>query len=139
MWIAQHEKLHGEGSWAAAGGPSPDSIGLHRLAEDTVLMTDTCNAARCTRRLLGDAILTTMQEKVGAEAWDAMSVDERNSTYRFYRADCWQHLRNILIKAMATSSSAYLKDELEESLSQFSSFERIEVDAVGVGSRPRVQ
>ena len=33
----QYEKLNGgEGSWAAAGGPDPENIGLHRLCEDTV-------------------------------------------------------------------------------------------------------
>ena len=131
-WIAQHEKLNGEGSWAAVGGPSPDSIGLHRLAEDTVLMTDTCNAARCTRRLLGESIMRTMQEKVGTEAWEAMSIEERNEKYRFYRADCWQHLRNVLIKAMATASSSFLKEKMSENLSEFCSFERIEVDADAV-------
>jgi hypothetical protein len=45
-WKEGYEKANGEGSWARAGGPSPENIGLHRLAEDTVLMTDTCAAAR---------------------------------------------------------------------------------------------
>ena len=52
LWITYHEKRHGAGSWAAAGGPSPENIGLHRLCEDTVLMSDTCNGARCTKRLV---------------------------------------------------------------------------------------
>ena len=95
-------------------------------------MSDTCNAARCTKRLLGDAIMKTMQEKIGAEAWEAMSVEERNSKFRFYRADCWQHLRNIIIEAMSQAGTACLKDTLSESLEQFSSFERIEVDAKAI-------
>ena len=37
QWQAAHEKEHKRGSWAAAGGPSPENIGLHRLAEHTVL------------------------------------------------------------------------------------------------------
>ena len=78
----------GAGSWAAAGGPPLENTGLHRLSEDTVLMSDTCNAARCTKRLDGEAIMRTMQEKVGAAAWEKMSVEERNAKYRYYRADC---------------------------------------------------
>lgn len=134
LWIREHEKetANGAGSWAAAGGPPIENIGLHRLSEDTVLMTDTCNAARCTKRLLGEAIMRTMQEKIGAEAWEAMSVEERNAKFRFYRADCWQHLRNILIEAMSQAGTACLKDTLSESLEQFSSFERIEVDAKAI-------
>lgn len=51
-WKEEYEAQNGgEGSWAAAGGPSPENIGLHRLCEDTVLMTDTCNGARCTKRM----------------------------------------------------------------------------------------
>jgi len=51
LWQEAHEKEHGAGSWAAAGGPSPENIGLHRLCDDTVLMSDTCNGARCTKRM----------------------------------------------------------------------------------------
>ena len=48
-WRRWTERTYpGIGKWEEWGGPSPDSIGLHRLAEDTVLMTDTCNGARCT-------------------------------------------------------------------------------------------
>ena len=128
LWIQAYEKESGAGSWAAAAGPPVENIGLHRLCEDTVLMSDTCNAARCTKRLLGEAIMRTMQEKVGAEAWEKMSVDERNAKYRYYRADCWQHLRNILIAAMSDAANTFLKDQLSESLEQFSSYERIEVE-----------
>lgn len=60
------EKKHGADSWVRAGGPSPENIGLHRLCEDTVLMTDTCNGARCTKRMLADAIMHTIQEKRSA-------------------------------------------------------------------------
>ena len=132
LWIEQHDKVHGTGSLAAAGGPPVDNIGLHRLSEDTVLMTDTCNAARCTRRLLGDAIMRTMQEKIGKEAWEAMTPEQHNAKFRFYKCDCWQHLRNVLIEAMAQAGSTFLKDSLSDSLEQFSSFERIEVDAKAI-------
>ena len=37
LWMQTFEKANGgAGSWAAAGGPSPENIGVHRLCEDTV-------------------------------------------------------------------------------------------------------
>ena len=65
QWMDAYEDENGAGSWAAVGGPSPENIGLYRLAEDTVLMTDTCNGARCTKRMLAEAIMRTIEEKVG--------------------------------------------------------------------------
>ena len=54
-WKAAHESAHGDGSWAAAGAPEPDSIGLHRLSEQALLMSDTCNVARACKRLVKQA------------------------------------------------------------------------------------
>ena len=127
-WMEDHEKQHGLGSWAAAGGPSPENIGLHRLCEDTVLMTDTCNGARCTKRLLAESIVRAISEKVGKEAWEAMSADERNTKYRVFRGDCWQHLRNIIIDAMAAKGNELVKEVLEDDLHEFSSYERVDPD-----------
>ena len=49
-----------------------------------------------------------------------------------YRGDCWQHLRNIVIEAMAKAGDAHVKEKLEDDLADFSSFERIEVDGSSV-------
>jgi hypothetical protein len=57
-WMEDFEMEHGSGSWAAAGGPDPDNIGLHRLSEDTVLMSDTCHGARCTKRMCARRVHT---------------------------------------------------------------------------------
>ena len=95
-------------------------------------MTDTCNAARCTKRMLAAAILKAIEEKIGSEAWEAMSAEERNEKYRIYRADCWQHLRNIMIEAMSQAGDTYMKELLSDSLELFSSIERIEPNASSV-------
>ena len=68
LWIDEYEKLHKAGSWAAAGYPSPENIGLHRLCEDTVLMTDTCNGARCTKRMCAPLPRTRLHSSHGALA-----------------------------------------------------------------------
>ena len=132
LWMDEYEKLNGNGSWAADGGPSPENIGLHRLCEDTVLMSDTCFGARCTKRMLAAAIMQAIQEKVGTAAWEAMSVEERNKKYMVYKGDCWNHLRNIMIAAMARMGNDTLKAEVADDLELFSSYERIEADGMQV-------
>ena len=128
-WKDTYEKANGgAGSWAAAGHPSPENIGLHRLAEDTVLCTDTCNGARCTRRLLAEAVMERVKEEVGAAAWEAMSEEERERKYKTYRGDCWQHLRNIVIDAMAVKGDQVLREAVVRDLDMFDAYERIEPD-----------
>jgi hypothetical protein len=51
--------------------------------------------------------METIKEKVGFAAWEKMSTEQRNAKYRVYRGDCWQHLRNIIIEAMATVSGGF--------------------------------
>ena len=76
--------------------------------------------------------MQAIAEKVGKEAWEAMSVEERNEKYRIHRGDCWQHLRNIIIDAMAVKGNELIKAALEDDLTEFSSYERIEVDGSSV-------
>ena len=80
-WKAQHEKMFGAGSWAAAGAPEPESIGLHRLSKHAVLVSDTCNGARATKRLVAEHAERAGREKLGItpEAWEAMGEAERES------------------------------------------------------------
>lgn len=132
LWKDEYEKSMGAGTWAMAGGADPENIGLHRLCEDTVLMTDTCNGARCTKRMLAEAVMESIKAKVGLEAWEAMSEEERSRKYKVFRGDCWQHLRNILIDAMAQAGDKHVKDAVSDSLAEFSSFERIEVEGSSV-------
>ena len=46
--------------------------------------------------------------------------------YKVYRGDCWQHLRNIIIEAMATAGDAHIKDLMSESHAEFVPCERID-------------
>ena len=127
-WKAEHEGKYGEGSWALAGGPSPESIGLHRLSEQTLLLTDTCNAARAAKRLVCEAAMAAGKEKVGAAAWDAMSEAQRNAKCKVYIGQCHQHLRNIIVNAMQKAATNELTAQLSDSLSEFSSFDRMSAD-----------
>ena len=129
-WKAQHEKLFKPGSWEADGGPDPSQIGLHRLAEETVIMGDTCNGERKAKRLVASAAEAAKRLQIGDEAWEAMSTEERESSCKCYIGDCHDHLRNIIVNAMATAATDMLKDALEDDLAEFSSFDRMSVDGM---------
>ena len=127
-WKAEHEKQFDVGSWAAAGGPNPESIGIHRLSEQTLLMSDTCNAARACKRLIAEAAQAAGKAKIGDVAWEAMPEAQRATRCKVYIGQCHQHLRNIIINAMAIKATDSLKNLLADSLAEFSSFDRMSVD-----------
>ena len=129
-WKERHEKRYGAGSWARAGGPDPDSLGLHRLTEHTTLVSDTCNAARAAKRMLAEMAETAAKEKIGADAWEALTEAERSSQVATYRGDCTGHLRNIVINAMTLKGTEFLTSELRDDLAEFSSFDRVSVDGI---------
>ena len=132
LWKEEHEGKYGEGSWEKAEMPSPDNIGLHRLSENAVIMSDTCNAARATKRLLAEMAEKAGRERIGDEAWEEMSEEEREEKVRCHLGDCHDHMRNIIIKAMAAAATSFLEGKLADSLDTFSSFDRVSVDGMEV-------
>ena len=129
-WKAKHEQMFGAGSWRADGGPDPSQIGLHRLAESTVIMGDTCNGERKAKRLVASAAEAAKRLEIGDDAWDAMSEDERASKCKSYIGDCHDHLRNIIVNAMSIGATELLKERLEDDLAEFSSYDRMSVDGM---------
>ena len=127
-WKAAHENEFGEGSWAQAGGPEPDSIGIHRLSEESLLMSDTCNAARKCKRLVAEAALKAGREKMGEVEWNALTEQQRDAKCKVYIGQCHQHLRNIIINAMQLKATECLKERLGDSLAEFTSYDRMSVD-----------
>jgi hypothetical protein len=77
QWRYEHEELHDVGSWERDGGACPDNIGLHRLSEHNLLISDTCNAARCARRLLDTMAVDAAVGRIGGADWEALSEQER--------------------------------------------------------------
>eukprot|EP00966_Prymnesium_polylepis_P045975 1064196-Prymnesium_polylepis.1 len=75
-----HERMWGEGSWAADGMPPPDSLGLHRLSEHVLIMGDSCSTMRKTQRLLVTLAEAAGRERIGEERWNGMSEAERALT-----------------------------------------------------------
>ena len=127
-WKAEHEKLFKPGSWAADGGPDPTQIGIHRLAEETVIMGDNCNGERKSKRLVATAAMAAKRLEIGNDAWEAMSEEEREAACMSFIGDCHDHLRNTIVQGMTNAATGFLKDSLEDSLSEFSSYDRMSVD-----------
>eukprot|EP00965_Chrysotila_dentata_P086366 2849764-Pleurochrysis_carterae.AAC.1 len=67
---------------------------MHRLA-GSLLMSDTCNAARATKRLLASGVEAAAQAKIGKEAWGAMNEAEQAAA-----------ARNIILAAISAAGAA---------------------------------
>ena len=131
LWKEEHEDMY-PGTWDSSGMPSPDNIGLHRLSENAVIMSDTCNPARATKRLLAEMAEKAGRERIGTEAWEKLSEEEREEKVKCHLGDCHDHMRNIIIKAMSTAATTFLESKLADSLETFSSFDRVSVDGMEV-------
>eukprot|EP00966_Prymnesium_polylepis_P330697 7386316-Prymnesium_polylepis.1 len=118
----------GEGTWVAEGGPEPDSLGMHRLSENTVIMGDNCSTAEKTKRLLIETAEQAGREQIGETAWAAMSQPQRDAKCKAHHGLCQQHGRNTMINAMIIAQTESLKEELSDSLAEFNSFDRMSTD-----------
>lgn len=124
-WQTVHEEKNGRGSWP---GPKPSNLGYHRLAK-ALIMSDTYSAARAAKRLIIDHVAAEVETIGRADGtWDQQTDDEKKEAVRCYVGDCMQHLRNILLDAMAAEAARVLQDELKDSLEAFSSYERMSTD-----------
>eukprot|EP00965_Chrysotila_dentata_P093678 3095886-Pleurochrysis_carterae.AAC.1 len=63
---------------------------MHRLA-GSLVMSDTCNAARATKRRLAAVVEAAAQAEIGKAAWGAMSEAEQAAAVRVHTGDCAQH------------------------------------------------
>lgn len=93
-------------------------------------MSDTCSAAEATKRLLAEMAMHAAKELIGEEVWDSMDENEREGKYNVWLGDCHQHIRNIIINAMAHGATEHLTTKLASDLSDFSSFDRMSVDGM---------
>eukprot|EP00965_Chrysotila_dentata_P200350 6179929-Pleurochrysis_carterae.AAC.1 len=91
-----------DGSCAVWSGPRPKDLSLERLA-GSLIMSDTCNAARATKRRLAAVIEAAARNGVGRERWEAMSTEEQTVSTRVFTTDCAQHIRNIILSAMSAA------------------------------------
>jgi hypothetical protein len=87
-----------------------------------------CNAARACKRLVAEAAVAALKAEVGEEAWDKLTEQQRTAKGKVYVGECHAHLRNIVINAMSMAATNHLKEELADSLAEFSSFDRMSVD-----------
>eukprot|EP00966_Prymnesium_polylepis_P261277 6034975-Prymnesium_polylepis.2 len=109
-------------------GPDASKLGLHQLGGGGAIMSDTCNGARCAKRLLAALVATEVEADLGAVKWAAMSELEQAAATRTHKHDCWHHLRNIFLAEMSRAQAAHMKEELKAELDLFTSWERMSTD-----------
>ena len=102
--------------------PDPSSIHIKKLTAGAI-NTDTCNSAQKTRR-----ILVAIVSEINQEAIHDMTREEIGTTGVVHEMDCMQHLRNVWINGAANAVSKFLKEYLEDSLEEISSYLRISPD-----------
>eukprot|EP00965_Chrysotila_dentata_P092317 3047062-Pleurochrysis_carterae.AAC.3 len=59
-------------------GPRPRAFALDRLA-GSLMMSDTCNAARATKRRLAAIVEAAAKDSTGADRWESMSAAEQTA------------------------------------------------------------
>jgi len=124
-WKAKFESMFPGEVWT---GPDAERLGLHQLGDGSALMSDTCNPARCAKRLLGERIAAEVEKHIGVAQWASMTDAEKEQATRTHPNDCWQHLRNIFLAEMSKAQSDYMKKEMEPELAVFTSWERVTTD-----------
>ena len=122
-WEATCKEMHPDHKWT---GPDPVRCGLQALGHGGAIQSDTCTPARCTKRLLAAEVARQVKEK--HPDWGSLSDADQDAAVRVHCHDCWQHIRNIFLKAMSTAQSAHVKEKLSEELEAFSNWERMTTD-----------
>ena len=90
-------------------------------------MSDTCNTARKTKRVLAERIAALVQEMLGDE-WDELSEDEQEARTRTHILSCMNHVRNIFLGEMSRAQGAHVAAALQGHLDAFASWERMSTD-----------
>ena len=124
-WKAHFDVMHPAVAWT---GPDAARCSLHRLGGGGAIMSDTCNAARCAKRLLGEEIARQVEQELGHATWASMSAMEQEAATRTHAQDCWQHIRNIVLAEMSRAMAAHVKVELQPELDTFSAWERMSTE-----------
>eukprot|EP00965_Chrysotila_dentata_P254042 6211741-Pleurochrysis_carterae.AAC.11 len=74
-WLDKFNAVAADGGGTAWIGPQPNDLAVARLA-GSLVMIDTCNAARTTKRRLAAVVEAAAQQACNARAWEAMGAAE---------------------------------------------------------------
>lgn len=124
-WQAETLKLFPSHVWT---GPDPERCGMQRLGGGGAVISDTCTPARKTQRLIVDEVARQVKSKMDPEVWAAMSAAEQEHSVKMHMVHCWNHIRNIFLKAMSTAQAAHVKSALSAELETFAGYERMSTD-----------
>ena len=124
-WECKFREMYPDEIWT---GPDPARLGLHQIGGGGAIQSDTCNGARCAKRLLAELIAKEVEASLGAAKWAAMSDTEKKASTRTHQHDCWQHLRNIFLAEMSSAQAKHMQAEMQSELDTFSSWERMSTE-----------
>mmetsp|Transcript_84439 Transcript_84439/g.168619 ORF Transcript_84439/g.168619 Transcript_84439/m.168619 type:complete len:247 (-) Transcript_84439:353-1093(-) len=62
-WECKFYEMYPEDTWT---GPDPSRLGLHQLGGGGAIQSDTCNGARCAKRLLAELVAKEVEADCGA-------------------------------------------------------------------------
>lgn len=104
----------------------PDSKNLDwdRINKGTA-MSDASNQAQKMSGLIVDKVKERFIEKLGAEAWEALSEDEKKEAVLVVRAYCHNHLRCTCVRHAVVKEQAHMKEALDECLTGFKESDRM--------------
>ena len=107
-WREVHQRKYPDGKHDI---PDAKEMNVGKLGRGAI-STDTANAARKQRRLLGEAIA------MAAAEWHELDRVKDCGDERLYNleVDCWNHLRNVWLGGMAKALGAHLNHKLRDSL-----------------------
>ena len=132
-WREETERMFGAGSWTRLGGPEPESLGLHRLSEQTVIMGDNCNGAEATKQRLIAMAEAAGREAIGEDRWAELSKEEQNAAVKAHAGHCQGHARNTYIELLTRGGELDLTEELGDELKAFAACtERVSVKVTDV-------
>jgi hypothetical protein len=97
--------------------PKASDLTVTKLANQGMIMTDTCNSARSFRKKLIQHIKDHVSK-------DGLSPDD----VRIYEGDCWHHLRNIWFGRVTTQLSKTLATLLQDDLAKVPAILRISTE-----------
>jgi len=93
---AAYEKRWGSGSWR---GPDSTRIGMNLLAPGRPVHHHVGHVHH-----VQDMVRVSVEAKMGADAYAALSVQEKSEKAGALAGHCWQHMRNIFLDAMAAAA-----------------------------------
>ena len=124
-WREVHIDMFGSNDVALECIPSAKGLNWHRLAGGGGLMSDACAQAQKMSRVMAEKVKTSYVEKIGAEAWGALTEEEQFAVVRVYIVFCINHLRSTGARRAIKFEEKHLKIKFEDNIKEIPAHLRV--------------